>query len=477
MNTKILLLIFVFLLSFKPISNAQCRVDTINTYQSHDNLDDYYIKSRIIKTYDVKNRLTSVIEQQYLGDKNWRDLEQKTFKYNDLNLINSYTLDEEHKIFNFSINKFETRTLNKYKYIKNNLIELEQWYFNPSNCTNCGSNSHQKTINKFNNKNLLSQTDIFYWDTLNNINSGRRNIYNYDNENNLTEEFEYGSYDPKKLEFSTSNASRYTYSYNQSKKMTQKIHYHFDDYTTKNWVAYYKTISQFNNKNQITSLISSILWGNKWEIFIEEKFQYNNFDSLIKHTGTSYDLQNKIKFNTYFHEFTYDNNKNLMKKFSYYYGKYDTTLNKFIGNSSYTDSLIYNTNNKLIEKYIFNVFPDRNYLYQARYKYDYNGDELKYDYVYHWDDNVNRYMWSNKNEYICAKFKSEIVLKVYPNPATDNINIELRKGKKFEIFNATGELIYSNIANSEKFELYIKDYSFGVYFIKSENEFIKFVKY
>lgn len=67
-------------------------------------------------------------------------------------------------------------------------------------------------------------------------------------------------------------------------------------------------------------------------------------------------------------------------------------------------------------------------------------------------------------------------VQVYPNPASDYINISVNETEYVEIYNTIGSLVMSKqISNGDKIDLH--DFSKGLYFIKvsSENKLLKFI--
>jgi len=66
--------------------------------------------------------------------------------------------------------------------------------------------------------------------------------------------------------------------------------------------------------------------------------------------------------------------------------------------------------------------------------------------------------------------------KLYPNPATDKITIELDKKSIVSITNTMGVVLYSANLQTGKNEINISNFPSGVYFIKSSNKLTKFIK-
>jgi len=59
---------------------------------------------------------------------------------------------------------------------------------------------------------------------------------------------------------------------------------------------------------------------------------------------------------------------------------------------------------------------------------------------------------------------------IFPNPASDFININTKEKSEIQIFNSTGQLILSQNANSINTRLDISDFSTGVYFLNIMDE-------
>ena len=61
---------------------------------------------------------------------------------------------------------------------------------------------------------------------------------------------------------------------------------------------------------------------------------------------------------------------------------------------------------------------------------------------------------------------------LYPNPASDYINIQISNNQEenlVELVNLSGQTVYSRIHNSEKIQLYVKDFEPGLYLIRITN--------
>ena len=91
--------------------------------------------------------------------------------------------------------------------------------------------------------------------------------------------------------------------------------------------------------------------------------------------------------------------------------------------------------------------------------------------------------WTIITEEVASVNENINTFKIYPNPATDFLNIELPTNNEFEtfsIFDIIGNEIFSGtINNNENLKINIQNYNSGIYFIKfqSDNTIIKkFIK-
>lgn len=69
------------------------------------------------------------------------------------------------------------------------------------------------------------------------------------------------------------------------------------------------------------------------------------------------------------------------------------------------------------------------------------------------------------------------VIVVYPNPTTELVTIEHQQGKSIEIVNAVGQVVFQQkTSNDSRLQVNVSAWARGVYFVKSDNEVVKFVK-
>lgn len=67
-------------------------------------------------------------------------------------------------------------------------------------------------------------------------------------------------------------------------------------------------------------------------------------------------------------------------------------------------------------------------------------------------------------------------IKIYPNPGNGLITVQLKEKSIITITNSMGQIIYDSKIADTNFELNIQEFSTGLYFIKSNNKVIKYLK-
>ncbi|NMC98855.1 MAG: T9SS type A sorting domain-containing protein, partial [Bacteroidales bacterium] len=75
--------------------------------------------------------------------------------------------------------------------------------------------------------------------------------------------------------------------------------------------------------------------------------------------------------------------------------------------------------------------------------------------------------------------QTENNINMYPNPAFDNITIQLSKAEIIIIYSADGRCVFNSQSSSNKHIINVSNWAKGVYYIKTSNESMqtyKFVK-
>lgn len=91
------------------------------------------------------------------------------------------------------------------------------------------------------------------------------------------------------------------------------------------------------------------------------------------------------------------------------------------------------------------------------------------------DFNASEEIWNffKGEEFTSIKnIEKNIGLKVFPNPTTDFVTIEINTTKisDMKVFTVTGKTIYQEKVGSSRIEINLKDYPSGIYFIEVKNE-------
>ncbi|MBV7439822.1 fibronectin type III domain-containing protein [Weeksellaceae bacterium TAE3-ERU29] len=134
------------------------------------------------------------------------------------------------------------------------------------------------------------------------------------------------------------------------------------------------------------------------------------------------------------------------------YGVTDSFGSTIIG----TPNEVYNYNTNLITALINNLIPNQTYYYRLVATHD------------------GRTIYSDTYKYTTGGIGLKKEISIYPNPATDFVNIKSNiseKIKSIEFYNVLGQLIYSkNIFNIYDTKINVSDFKKGVYFIKANFE-------
>ncbi len=100
--------------------------------------------------------------------------------------------------------------------------------------------------------------------------------------------------------------------------------------------------------------------------------------------------------------------------------------------------------------------------------------DYSYDLLYSFYDanDLNiRFKTSHCNNQILRLKKDDVVLGIYPNPATDYLNVNLREDAVIKIYDLNGRQLLTRILCSGNHKLDISNLSNGVYIIKLESKF------
>jgi hypothetical protein len=322
-----------------------------------------------------------------------------------------------------------------------------------------------KTENTFNSKGILSQTSSFEWDTINNV--------------------------PQWVKyFITTNTisanSTIAESLSQSWDSDQKI-----------WVdASKETFTYDANKNMLTRTYN-INMGTSWIGFSSTTYEYNASNQLIKETDKSLDYMSMTLVTSGQTTYTYNADGTENQTIDQ---RWDKTTSAWV--NSYRNTYTYSS--KKVISYLEETYQGSAWINYYKTTFTWNGDKYVETQDYKWNTTSNA--WDNKYKSIVTYTGSNIsqiltqvwdtntsawvsdsrmtftpvtgieqtvlpgdnLAKVFPNPFTGEINIENGQltSARYEVFNSTGEMVYSTIGVGPRTKLNLNSLGSGTYFLK-----------
>ncbi len=96
-------------------------------------------------------------------------------------------------------------------------------------------------------------------------------------------------------------------------------------------------------------------------------------------------------------------------------------------------------------------------------------DTLTCSLTHYWDGTI--WQWTSESS-LGIDYIKPAIASVYPNPASDALNISIDKGQlsKIELYSMTGQLLFREDLNSKTYALNIGSYSPGVYLVRVFNQ-------
>jgi len=215
-------------------------------------------------------------------------------------------------------------------------------------------------------------------------------------------------------------SKKYFYTYDSNNNRTLSETYNWDD-TTNDWKANYKYVSTYDSNNNLT-LTESYNWDDTANDWKKDYKWVGAHDSNNNRTLYEYyewdDTTNDWKGDYIKSVRAYDSNNNQTLSETY---DWDDATNDWKGNSKYVYSFDSNNNQTLSE-------------------------------TYDWDDTTNnwyrsgtRIFYYSESHLSTTKATLEVSLLLYPNPASNMLNIDSNNSKvsKVEIYTITGKKVLS----------------------------------
>jgi len=319
---------------------------------------------------------------------------------------------------------------------------------------------------------LISQNNIYQrLDSIIYLGTDMMRKFSYDENRNNSARLDF-IWDEQEMMYV--DQSKYKYEYDSNNNCTL-IELHLLDTLTSNWFLYRRNERSFENKNKLLSEKTFVWDYEKEQLKLTSKIDYEHiYDSENRVTEIIYyigNTQNQIishiqkrKENNEWangskHEFNYDEKGNISEQILYhsdhsklyqkieYFYDYSYSFDQLLTNvsySSYYDLKLYDFHvNNMISKQMIYYF-----------------DRLDWEHI-----GTNRYYYS-PTEITGINQNSLSVLSVYPNPATDYLNVaNVINESTISLFNQFGkEVISKNI--SSNYKLPVGQFPSGLYLLR-----------
>ncbi|MGE5427833.1 MAG: T9SS type A sorting domain-containing protein [Methylococcaceae bacterium] len=273
------------------------------------------------------------------------------------------------------------------------------------------------------------------------------------------------------------DVSKTIYTYNGSKQvLTATTQMNLGD----SWMDFSKMIYTYNGQNQVATQVTQILNMLTMQLVNTDQntYSYNSDGTENQVVSQKWNTNNEWENDTRYTN-TYDNSK-----------KVTSDLNeKWVNNAWTNDSKTAYTFNSagLVQESIGQSWVDNAWINSFKDDYTYNSkNEITEVITQQWNTSLSQ--WENDSRLTYTYDGTGIhtvefadhSLVVYPNPFADQITIlsELKGIHGIEVFNVSGQLIYSVKTAENSFKLDLGGLENGVYMIKTpqNNQSIKVLK-
>lgn len=383
---------------------------------------------------------------------------KKSEKFNIINNMNKLKISDYNKLLLEEAKKTkldsilinEEGTLIKMEFVYNSLHLCVEEITNMFYMNNWVEAS--RSVHKYNDDNIKIETDEYEFNGMGSEFASKIE-YIYDNNNNLSEEITYQiNEETEQLEY----AYRYTYEYNENNLLYHYTYYYWDAYS-EDWFADDLEEYLYNDNGKITEENWYNWIDNEWEIY--EKMLYTYVDGLLtekKFMEEDYITGEWVEYDI--EEYIRDNDGNIVDEYWYEY-------NEEIESWTPYNHTVYNYDkNNLFSECIFPLV------------------EMEYD-IFHLPLEVEDYAKdSPESEWYLSSMGSfhysnlvpsgvdiysKTSIDIYPNPATDYIEISSDNNiNEIKIFNLAGNIFIDESVNSLKqFKIQVNNLSSGFYMI------------
>jgi len=295
-----------------------------------------------------------------------------------------------------------------------------------------------KTVLSYNEKNLIINKEEYNYDN-NSWNKQVKYGYEYNDNGQLTIEYEYSVDDGEwKLDAKTN------YNYENNNNLISKISFNWID---SDWELSEKYEYTYENNNLVKE--NYHIWSNNtWNINSVKKYSYNDNNDMIQEIYYSYTTEGNIIYN-YKHTYTFDNNHNTLTEIDYQWN-----TGSWLENKKY--EIFYNMNYLLTQsiqpfEFDLEIGAGNNNIITSVKGYSKSNND--------WSQIATTTLYYSEHDLVSTQEKQSTEnIKVYPNPASNYINVSFANNTKdailFNLFNIQGQIVLSKtIKNNEQINI------------------------
>ncbi len=429
-------LLFIFLVFSNSIYlNAQCRIDTINTYKFIPGTSLKEISGRNIYKYNSQNKLIEEIEQSFseIGNK-WQNESKETFTYDNYsNIIENILLSWDD---NSSQWLYYWRVIYAYN-SQQQLLEHISTIWDAT--TNSWLNNSKKANHSYNSKGKLLGFEATIWNSLQqNWDKAYKIVNEYDTLGNQTSELLQNWVGATNQ---WQNEEIINFIFNNDQQLEYQLH--------KNWI---QSTQSWKNK-----LLFSKIYNNK-KLVEETRSGFNALDQII---------------NQYRYKLLYNQNDSLVEKL---HESWEINSNSW--QNYYKESRVYNPQS-LMAEYLTQNWNGGTLTWEnhQKYTYEYNQDKqlIARDYYNQWIESGSYFNFHTREEYICKQTLSvqnvdlKDKIKFYPNPASTSLQIETTQVGTYSLIDYMGKIVLTGKLINGENQLDISSLPNGMYLLQINN--------
>jgi hypothetical protein len=427
-------------------------------------LNNAWVNNREVSyTYNSSNKQTLIIEKIWKNEI-WENFSKSEFVFNSTNLpleANTYTWNNSNNTWmpNQSVVKTFDANGNETSVINKNAV-LANWV----------NNTKAEMVYDANNNKALNTNST--WDNTNMVwVKQNQQAMTYTASNKLAT-VERKNWNAGNSSFASQFKESYTY--NSSDLETTFLTQSWDGST---WINNIRTLRSYQN-GKLSNKTNQSHFGptEGFKSTNVEYYIYNSDGTLGEKLFKNFVVPSTTEVNVNKENYTYNTDK-LITRFEKYNWNSSTARYAISNSVNYgyniakqktlEESLSYNANYSA-------MLPNE----KQTYEFDANGLEIAYEKSFNFSASQARYQTINREEYVCGKASSTSIKPltfleslIYPNPASNIVNMEIMNKNEVKIFNNLGMLMFSSQAENELLNIDLTNFINGIYFVQIKNEF------